>query len=75
MSEFSIWSEVKRMVESNDRLRARVAELEAAGDRFAVAAEHVSSDINSKHEFLSEILDDEIHRWRVVRGERGEGSE
>lgn len=74
MSEFSIWSEVKRMVESNDRLRARVAELEAAGDRLENAAAWTALDVRDG------ALDDALIDWRAVRGtiasgERREGSE
>lgn len=53
-----------------DRLRARVAELETAGDEQIRRVEHVSEQINAQHEFLSEILDDVVHEWRAVRGER-----
>lgn len=57
-----------------DRLRARVAELEAAGDVLAVEASWTSLDVRCGP------LDDAVSDWRAVRGtiasgERGEGSE
>ena len=55
--------EYDRMRSELDRLRARVAELEAAGDVLAVEASWTSLDVRCGP------LDDAVSDWRAVRGE------
>lgn len=57
---------VVQLLDEFDRLRARVAELEAAGDVLAVEASWTSLDVRCGP------LDDAVADWRAVRGEGSE---